>query len=433
MDNNFFFKTLRKAKVSYPNYILNDHRTKEQMLVLVQLNELNSFYSKRGVTDCIPSEQNAYFTKMSKVNWNFEVYKMKKAILSNRKYVPISDVTPSLTRFANQIFLLAMAYSRVDIVQYFLIRKLINVNQSIFGSPSWPSYFLFACTCSNEVFELFKNYRIKYNIGWNALTPYIIASYKGIELAKTAYLDFIAYKQYQLLLRYGGIVINDSVKQLPLFPLDFACMDKDRIMMKNILEEVPETGVLSRLSFIVQKEENLFLILSKYEFRPDQNFNGETPLHLSCACDDLCSMAILCNLGFEISQNYNKKWCYNVGSARTTEKATVFFNLCSYRNVNDKNKIFNHANFNEKMDQWLEILKFSPKDHLKYTGLFRYITFNKTNKILTNSRFNLLAAITMSKTPATVEGYLKVFNESFFYEKIFTDEEIVQAYRRIFN
>lgn len=430
---NFFLKTLRKNKTSYPDFILNDHRSIEQKLILVKLNELNSLYSNRGIIDCVPSEVNNSFTNTSSVDWNFEVYKLKKAILSNRKHQFNWNVSCSNTRYANQILLLAMAHSRKDIVEIFLKLRNINVNHSIFGSTVWPSYFIFACTCSIEIFELFKNYKVRYNIGWNALTPHLIASYRQIELSKTSYLDFIPYRMFQFLHKYTGIVINSSISQIPIFPLDFACMNKDRVLIKTILEEVPESGKLSRLSFVVQKEESLFLILSKFEFQTSQNFNTQTPLHLSCASDDLCSLSILCNLGFEIKQNSEGKWPYEEGSTRTKEKSTVFFNLCSYPSENNSRKVFNQSNFNSKLSQWLEILKFNGKDHAKYVGLFRYIEFNKNNKILTNSRFNIISAFTLSKTPATVENYLKKLDEvNEFDEKIVTKNNTLVKYSKLF-
>lgn len=433
---NFALKTLKKNRTTYPDYILNDHRTTEQKLILVKLNELNTFYSNKGIIDCMHSEPNTSFASVSTVDWNFEVYKIKKAILANRKHTFSWKIPFINTKFANQVFLLAMAHSRKDIVEYFLKLRNINVNQSMFGSIVWPSYFIFACTCSNEILDLFKNYKIKYNIGWNALTPHIIASYKQFLLPKQSYLDFIPYRIYQFLHKYSGTIINSSECQIPIFPLDFACMNKDRVLIKTILEEVPESGKLSRLSFIVQKEENLCLILSKFEFRTDQNFNGETPLHLSCHCDDLCSLSILCNLGFEIRQNNHEKWPHEVGSARTKEKATVFFNLCAYNYENNSKvpkKIFNQSNFNDKMVQWLEILKFNPKDHAKYIGLFRYIEFNKNNKILTNSRFNIISTLTLSKTPAMVESYLKNLSKvTEFDEKILTRNNALSKYSRLY-
>ncbi|KAM0681574.1 hypothetical protein GINT2_000087 [Glugoides intestinalis] len=381
-------------------------------------------------------EQNTQFTSNYSVDWAFEVYKMKKAILKGVKYAINPKVLPILTKQANQAFLLAMVLSRPEIVQYFLQNKLININQSIFKSQYWPSYFLLACTCSDEIFNLFKPYKIKYNIGWNGITPFLISAYKSRSLPKNGYLDFITYKQYEMLQRFRHIQLKDSFDQLPLFPLDFACMNKDRTLIKEILETVPEAGSLSRLSFIVQNEENLFLILSRYDFKEEQAFNGETPLHYSCYSGDMCALSLLLNLGFPILQNYDLKWPHEIASEKTKEKATVFFNLCTVdapRTTSTIKKVFNKVNFEEKMMQWMEVLKFNPKDYEKYCGIFRYIKFNRNHKILTNSRFNIVNLFTLSKTPVEVEQFIKKLTHYPFYEKIYPREKGKELYENFFK
>ena len=284
--DNFKINTLRKPPVEYQEFIRNDTNRMEQINILLNLHEMTEFYISNGIMDFVHSEPNTMFSYKYTVDWTFEVYIMKKAILNKNQYKINYKVKPLLTKQANQIFLLAMIYSRYEIVQYFLQSKLININQSIFGSLHWPSYFLLACSCSNDILNLFLGYKIKYNIGWCGLTPFIISAFKSRPLPKSCYLDFITCKQYALLQRFRNINLKDSFEQIPMFPLDFACMNKDRALIKDILETVPEAGALSRLSFIVQNEENLFLILSRYDFRESQAFNGNTPLHFNCYSGD---------------------------------------------------------------------------------------------------------------------------------------------------
>lgn len=433
---NFKLQTLRTPKVEYKDFILNDTRRIEQMTILLNLQEMTDLHLKRGIIDSTFPEPNTQLSTKYTVGWAFEVYKMKKAILHKSQYKINLRVAPVLTPQANNVFLLAMIYSRAEIVQFFLQAKLININQSIFGSQYWPSYFLLACTCTNEVLNLFLSYKIKYSIGWNGLTPYLIAAYKSHNLPKSCYLDFITYKHYELFHRYRGVRLKDSFEQLPIFALDFACMNKDRALIKDILEAVPEAGSLSRLSFIVQNEENLFLILSRYDFRGNQAFNGETPLHYSCYSGDLCALSLLLNLGFPILQNYDSKWPHEVGSLKTREKATVFFNLCASdvsQNSKIVKKIFNQRNFEEKMVQWMEVLRFNPKDYEKYCGIFRYIKFNRSHKILTNSRFNIVNLLTMAKTPVEVEQYIKKMLQFPFYEKTYPSKETQKLFDQFYK
>lgn len=432
----FKLKTLRKPKYGYSEFLLYDRNVLEQMNALLNLREMTDFYIKNGILDSINSEPNTSFSEEYSISWSFEVYKIKRAILGGNEYTIDTKIKASLTKQANKIFILAMIYSRPEIVSYFLQNKLININQSIFGSQYWPSYFLLACTCSKDVLKLFFDYKIKYNISWNGLTPFLIAAYKGHSLLKSCYLDFITYKQYRLLQSFRNVVLSDSCEQLPIFALDFACMNKDRHLIREILETVPEAGLLSRLSFIVQNEENLYLILSRYDFREVQGFNGETPLHYSCYSGDLCALSLLLNLGFPILQNYNGKWPHEVGSEKTKGKSAIFFNLCTIDVPNDSKavrKIFNQRNFEEKMMQWMEVLKFNQKDYEKYRGIFRYIKFNKSHKILTNSRFNIINLFTMGKTPVEVEQFVKKMLQYPFYEKVYTIKRAMELYDKYYT
>lgn len=429
-------RTLAKKRTEYAEYILNDRNSIEQISILINLHEMHALFYKHGIVDSSYSEPNTFLTTNYMIDWTFECYKMKRAIISKRRHTFGKRLIPTLTKQANQVLLLAMVHGNKEIVEFFLSNRLININQSIFGSPSWPSYFTLACTCSEEILELFKSYKIKYGIGWNGLTPHIISGYKAFVLEKTSHMDFISYQQYALLHKYRGVKLANSFEPLPVFVLDFACMNKDRTQIKDILESIPEAGVLSRLSFIVQSEENLFLILSRFDFRNDQHFNGNTPLHYSCHNGDLCALSLLLYLGFPIIQNYESKFPNEIGSPKIKEKASVFFNLCTTEvstNTKKPKRVFLHSAFHDRMQQLMEILKFNPKDYDKYVGIFRYLKFNRNNKIVTNSRFSIINLITMSKTPVSVEQAIKKMAQHPFYERVYTEDLAINMYRRIFG
>lgn len=429
-------RTLKKKMMTYPEYISNDKNSIEQISVLINLHEMHASFYKHGIVDSSYSEPNTFLTTHYTIDWAFECFRMKRAILAKRRHTFNRNLVPCLTQQANQVLLLAMVYGSKEIVEFFLTNRLINVNQSIFGPVCWPSYFVLACSCSEEILSLFKSHKVKYNIGWNGLTPNIISGYKAFVLEKTSYMDFISYQQYALLLKYRNIKLANSFEALPLFVLDFACMNKNRNQIKDILEAIPEAGVLSRLSFIVQSEENLFLILSRFDFRNDQHFNGNTPLHYSCHNGDLCALSLLLYLGFPIVQNYEGKFPNEIGSPKTREKTSVFFNLCTTE-VSTSSKrpkrVFLHSAFQDRMQQLMEILKFNPKDYDKYVGIFRYLKFNRNNKIVTNSRFNIINLITMSKTPVSVEQSIKRMIQHPFYERVYSDSLAVSMYYRIFR
>jgi len=433
---NFKLKTFTVPKVEFQDFVLSDKRISEQLGILLNLKEMNDFYLRNGIIDYGYPLPNTSISTKNSIDWAFEVYKIKKLILHKQLFRINPKITPVLTRQANNVLILAMIYSRPDVVQYFLDFKLININQSIFGSQHWPSYFLLACTCSDDVFKLFLAYKVNYNIGWNGLTPHLLAASRSRELPRHFYLDFITYQQYQLLLHFKDIRIRDSVDQLPIFPLDFACMNKDRSLIKQILEAVPEAGSLTRLSFIVQNEENLFLILSRYDFRESQTFNGETPLHLPCYTGDLCALTLLLNLGFPIQQNSDARWPHEVGSEKTREKSSVFFNLCTTdapQGTKPLRKLFNQRNFDEKMVQWMEVLKFNPKDYEKYCGIFRYIKFNRSNKIMTNSRFSIVSLFGMAKTPVEAERQIKKLVQFPFQRRVYEVREMQKLYERFYG
>lgn len=428
-------RTLFKQKLEYPEYIYNDRDAIDKVNVLLNLNELQSVFFRNGVVDSSYSEPNTFLTTKYDMDWAFECYKMKRAILFNRKHIFNNSIYPYLTNQANQVLLLAMVYGNIEIVSYFLTNRLININQSIFGSIKWPSYFILACTCSTEILNIFKNYKIKYYIGWNGLTPHLISAFRDFRCDKTSYLDFIPYKEYKLLLKYRKIHLAESLEPLPIFVLDFACMNKNRNLIKDILEEIPEAGNLSKLSFILQSEENLFLILSRYEFRNNQHFNGNTPLHFCCYTGDLCAISLLMYLGFPILPNFENKFPNELGNLKIREKASLLVDLATtgIDNGTDTNKVFLYSNFQDKMDEIFAILKLNPKNYDKYVGIFRYLKFNKNNKIISNSRFNIINLLTMSKTPASVEQAVSKMNKIVFYEKDYHMVEAIGLYYKVFK
>lgn len=428
-------RILRKPRISYADFILGDHNKRiRQISSLLKLYDLQCFYLDNNVSDASYSDCNS-FSKKNCIDWAFELFRMRKAIVEGRPYAANNSVAPMLTRQANQVLLLAMIHGHREIVSYFLKSRLMSINQSIFGSSHWPSYFLLACTCSDEVFGEFQKYWINNNIAWNGLTPSILATLSKNTLEKHSYLDFLTYQQYTYLNEFRGISIVGTDEALPVFLLDFACMISDRLFLKQILDSEPEAGYLSRLSFIVQSKEHLILILSRYGFRTEQQFNGNTPLHYSCYNNDFCILSILLYIGFPIRQDKNGRFPNEVGSHKMREKTSIFFNLCAglpqRRSPQDKPaRVFSHESFRENMTTWMKVLKYNPDEFDKYIGIFKYLDFNKNNKILRKSRFNIINALGFSKTPVSVERCVQNMIACPFVAHVYSTSEALILHAR---
>lgn len=455
-----FLYTLSKPRSSYADFIRNDHDKRlKQVQCLLALRELQAVYLENNVSESAYADWNN-FSRRNGVDWAFELFQMRRAVMAGRQHTFNVSISPSFTRQANDVFLLAMLRGHAQIVSFFLTSKVVHVNQSIFGSKFWPSYYLLACTCGPAVISEFQKCWANQSIAWNGLTASILLGIEGQPLESSTYLDFISYQQFVYLNRYRGVELlteedssqpnttqagpaqgsaaarsdtpsaigsatntpaqnntaNDPATQhkhfnkpnfnLPIFLLDFACMRSDKRFIKEILDCVPEAGALSRLSFIVQSEEHLILILSRYGFRTDQQFNGHTPLHISCYNNDFCTLSILLYLDFPIVRDSLGRFPNEVGSHKMREKSSIFFNLCADIPVSRsgcETRRFSRAAFREHMTTWMKVLKYNSNEFDKYTGIFRYLDFNKYNKILRKSRFNSTNIFSSSRSPVSVE------------------------------
>ncbi len=434
MNDNKFLKTKIVPRISYSKFILSDRNKKiNQIYCLINLLQLENFYKENKIMDVIYPEYNEY-SSINSVNWAFEVYKMKRAILCNKECDINHRVTPIFTQQANQVFILAIIKEHIQIISFFLSTKLINVNQSIFPSGNWPSYYLLACSISHKVAFLFNSFWIRHNISWNGLTSSILLSLVRSSIGKNSYLDFISYKQYYYLNKYRSVNLIKSITEFPIFLLDFACLLSDTKLIKTILDSVPETGNLSRISFIVQNEEHILLILSRYGYRLDQNFNKTTPLHYSCYCGDFCTLSILLYMNFPIVRDGNGKYPNEVGSYKMREMSSIFLNL--FTNVVKSSKgtirVFSHKLFRENIKSWMKILKYNPEEFEKYVGLFRYLDFNKNNRLYKKSRFSIIGVFGIFKTPDSVEKSVQKLIANNIILKTYSNNDILKLYRKNF-
>lgn len=424
-----FLQTFRNYKSTYPAFIFKDNGKKNHISVLLNLKELTLLhYNNRALTH-VYADQNNSISREYDVDWTFECYKMRKSILFNKPYFPNEYVKPKLTVTANTVFLLAIIYGRKDIVEYFLENGIINVNSSIFGSKFWPSYFLMACSSTQEILDLFKKKRIQNNIGWSGLTPSIIVSCNGLKLDKNNYLEFVPYSLYSMLFKYKNITLVPS-EPLPLFPLDFACMTKNRNLIKDVLDSTPEAGTLSKISFIVQNEDSLILVLSRYDYNIEQKFRSNTPLHYACYFDDLVSVLMLLYLDFPIIRNNCLKFPNELGSPKTTERCSIFFNLCTTSlegSDAQMKRVFLHKTFNEKITDLIKILDFSPKILDNYVGIFKYLKFNKERKSQSTNKFNLFGMFSMLRLSPTAEQSIKNLDLIRFKPKEYEITELNQT------
>lgn len=408
MAKDAFLKTIRVPPKSYVEFIMGDRGQRHaQTATLLGLLELQKFYVENEISDASFSDP-AEFSKKNSVDWAFELFLMRKAVADGRPHVFNNSVSPVLTRQANQVLLLAMLRGHAQIVSYFLSHRLVDVNQSILGPRYWPSYFLLACTCPGAVYAEFARHWANPGIAWNGLTPSLLSVARRDPIEKLSCMDFVTYPQFALLNRFRGVCLVQADAPLPIFLLDVACMVSDRRTIKHVLDVVPEAGYLSRLSFVVQSEEHLILILSRYGFRTEQQFNGSTPLHYSCYNNDFCILSILLYIDFPIRQDRGGLFPNEVGSHKMREKTSIFFNLCAgipVRRDPDGQlvRVFSHASFIENMASWMRVLKYNPNEFDKYTGIFRYLDFNKHNKIVRRSRFNIINVFSLAKSPVSVE------------------------------
>lgn len=393
---------------SFAEFISTDiSKYKRQQTALLSLFRLHCLYSDKGLTDSVAPLPNTFSEGICS-RTTFEVYRIKRSILHGEP-VNISEGIPFiLTEYLNQVFIMAMIYGRVSIVESFLSNKLLNPNSSMFRSQNWPSYFLLACCCDPSIFRLFQRLWINYNISWNGLGPAILCTISKNRLDKARDMDFISYNQLVHLNRFRGVALIHSIENLPVFPLDLACIMGDVAQIKYILENTPETGVLSRISFIVRCEEHIILVLSRYGFSKKQSFNGNTPLHYSCYKGDFCTLSMQLYLGFPICANRAGYYPNEVGSTKTKEKTSIFFNLCASTPVETTYsrspiRLFSPEAFKKNMTRWMHVLNFKESEFDKYIGIFKYLDFNEEHRIYKKSRFSIITVFGLSKTSSTVE------------------------------
>ncbi|KAI5182266.1 hypothetical protein PAEPH01_2868, partial [Pancytospora epiphaga] len=203
--HNFLY-TLSKSKTSYAAFIRNDHDKRlRQIQCMLSLKELQTIYLEKGVSEALYSDWNN-FSRKNSVNWAFELFQMRRAISKGRQHFFNTSITPSFTRQANDVFILAMLTGHRQIVSFFLSSKLVHPNQSIFGSKYWPSYFLLACTCEPGVLSEFQKYWINNSIAWNGLTSsLLLGADKRPMCDNGTYIDFVSYQQFVYLNRFRGI------------------------------------------------------------------------------------------------------------------------------------------------------------------------------------------------------------------------------------
>lgn len=423
MGTTPFLNTTQKDKQTYASFIARDNRKRlPQILAMLALRDLGESYQSNGVLDSINSEWNN-FSKKNSVDWAFELYMMKRAILSERPH-SFSNTPPYFTRQANDVFLLAMVNGHAQIVSFFLSNKLLHINQSIFGSQYWPSYYLLSCACAPAVSEEFRKFWGNPQIRWNGLSPNILSAMAGNPLIPNFYMDFITYQQYALIQRFLGydVIMPPKSSTGPglsaedmgktLFLLDLVCMRSDKVLIREILENSPEAGAMSHFSFLLQSREHLILILSRYGFRTDQKFNGHTPLHIACHNSDFCTLSILLYLGFPIVKDHNGKYPNEIGSHKMREMCSIFFNICTTVPAvvgGIEQRKFSKDLFREHMVLWMKLLKYNPNEFDKYRGIFRYLDFNISNQILRRSRFNITGIFSSARSAVSIEQCVRWF------------------------
>ena len=137
-------------------------------------------------------------------------------------------------------------------------------------------------------------------------------------------------------------------------------------------------------------------------------------------------------------QNNERKFPNEVGSHKTREKASVFLNLCASiptrKNVYERYyRTFSHGQFRQNISKWTEILKYKKDEYEKYIGFFKYLDFNKENRIIKKSRFNIINVFRLSKTSATVETAIQKMSKYPWYIRTYNSLELKKEYEKIFG
>ena len=408
MQNQKVLDTLFFKADSYKDFIKNDDESAFQKQMLIHIGTLQCNYSRKGYKNVENSSPNYNIVSHSTIDWDFEVYKMKKCILNKKRYNINYKVVPLLTKHANQILLLAMAMDHEQIVRYFMSHRLINVNDSLVGTAHWPSYFLLACSCTDRIFNIFMEEYISYSISWGGLTPTLLCCFTNKRLPKSFDLDYLTYQEYSLLNQLRGIHIKNANRNYPLFLLDFVCMLKNTNHLREILERVPEAGSMSRLNFLVQNKEHLILIMTRYGFNELQEFNGLTPLHISCLNNDLFTLAFLMYAGFPVLADIQGRFPDQLSVSKILPRVKAIFKLSTGLPFYDcaikkDRRLFYKEIFVRSNKKLHQILNINDVRNVCLWEVFKYLDFNEANRIYKKSRFNIVSIFTNTRAPLTVE------------------------------
>ncbi len=253
--------------LNFTDYVINEllGRGKYQKKIFLQIEKLQRIYSEKKYKTYHPALPNRSLKEFENwgLGWEVEVVKMRRCILTNQKYEINYKVTPMLTKEANKVLLLAMMYSVPSIVRYFISYRLFDINESIFGPPCFPSYYLFACSCSDEILYEFRNMYVDYFISWGGLTANLVCAFNNHECDGGSDFDYITYQEYSLLNEFRGVKLKKADKNYPITKLDFLCMAGKFERIKKLLNESPEANSQSRLHFLLLQREHLILLFSR--------------------------------------------------------------------------------------------------------------------------------------------------------------------------
>lgn len=401
-------KTFLFESSTYENFVMTDENEIKQKRILLKLSNLQAFYKNNNLKSGAFANKNYSLTTSSNIDWDFEVYRMKKAILTKSNYEINFKVTPVLTVQANNVLILAMVQGNVQIVKYFLSQRLINVNDSIFGSVSWPSYYILACACDLSIFKCFLKEYVVENSVWAGLTPNLLCAITKKPLRQTNDFDFMTYQEYRLLNAFKGVNIVKANKNYPLFTIDFLCMTKQTQSLRETLERVPEIGMVSYLSFIVQNYDHFILIMTRYGFKTTQEFNGYTPLHIVSKDGAVLTLVYFLYTGFVVTENNENQFPEDVAKEGVEDIITKLFKICTknvcFDNILKKNiKYIYMSVFSEKHTEFKKLVESIKDKKANVWSVLKYLKYNNENKVLNSSRFAITNLFSKDKTSAQAE------------------------------
>ncbi|OQS55105.1 hypothetical protein EHP00_304 [Ecytonucleospora hepatopenaei] len=415
----------------YEEFMYEDVNEIEQKRILLMLAKIQVLYKNNNVKDTVFANRNYKIVENSTVDWDYELFLMKKAILYNSVYSINFNVTPIFNTFANNILLLAMVYEKIDIVRYFLNKRLFNINDSIFGSIYWPSYYMFSCACSSSIHKLFLDEYAINSVFWGGLSPNLLCAMTNKEIIPTNAFDFISYNEYMLINTFRGVEVIKANKNYPLFTIDFVCINKHTQNLRELVEKVPEITSLSYLSFVLQNYDHFILILTRYGFKPYQEFNGITPMHISTKNSSFLAMVYLVYTGFYIMEDSKGNFPEEVASEAIAERVRKFFEICTKKLVYDpslkkKVKLIWVSTISEKHKEIKQLLEDSNDKKTNVWSVLKYLKYNNENKILSNSRFSITSIFSKTKTHTQIEQDTKRILYKFEEFTVAKNENVVK-------